>query len=89
MGFSHTQHSANIFCSMTPWLSKHHHSGSPSINSPAKVPFIVPPVSESDFYRELSSSSSTRNQAKVRQPGTQASGIVYMVGRGDVCVFVV
>lgn len=41
------------------------------------------PVSKSDFYRELSPSSSIRNQAKARQPGTQASGIVYV---GGMCV---
>lgn len=85
MGFIHTQHSA-VFLQHDPRGSQTitaKDSESPSVNSPAEVPFIVSPVSKSDFYRELSSGSSTRNQAKVRQPGTQASGIVY-VGEGGV-----
>ena len=52
------------------------------IYSLAKVPpFLVPPMSNLGFLqRGLSPNSSARNQAKARQAGRQASGIMYMSG---------
>lgn len=63
----------------SPWTPE-----TPQLILRLRFPFIVSPVSKSDFYRKLCPSSSTRNQAKARQPGMQASGIVYV--RGCVCL---
>lgn len=64
--------------------------GAPQLILGLRSPFIVSPVSKSHFYRELSWSSSARNQAKARQPARRLVALCVCLGGGeDVCVFVV